>query len=299
MTRSNKPFGRRGFTLNEILIALTILGIIGAAATKLLANQSRFFDQQTNLRSARSIARSSINVMLSDLRMVQDSGGVDSVSADGRTMRVIVPYRFGLVCGTSGNLTTVMMLPIDSAVAGMSAYAGFAFRDPTSGRYTVVTPADPTNADKPANAATPATCTGTGGGQARLLSVSMNGRTSAMYDLSAPAPTGATATAPVFMYQKVTYSFKESGSYPGYYGLYRNVQGGVNEELVAPFATTARFRYYVRGADTSSITVPVRDSIRGVDLVLDAVSPRAVSNNTSKSPSSVMMSIFFKNMRSY
>jgi prepilin-type N-terminal cleavage/methylation domain-containing protein len=293
------PRIHRGFTLNEVLIALTILGIIGAAATKLLANQSRFYDQQTNIREARSIARSSMNVMLSDLRMVQDSGGVDSVSDDGRTMRVLVPYRFGLVCGTSGTLTTVMMLPIDSAIAGMAVYNGFAWRNPNTGRYVVIAPSNPTAADQPTAAGVPATCTGNAAGQARLINVSMNGRTSSILDVNAPAPTAAVATSPVFFYQKVTYSFKSSGSYPGYYGLYRNVQGGTNEELLAPFSTTARFRYYVRGADTSRVTVPVKDSIRGVDLVLNSVSARAVSNNSNKSPSSMVMSVFFKNMRAF
>jgi prepilin-type N-terminal cleavage/methylation domain-containing protein len=297
MTMTKSP--RSGFTLNEVLIALTILGIIGAAATKLLASQSRFYDQQTNIRNARSIARSSVNVMLSDLRMVQDSGGVDSVSDDGRTMRVLVPYRFGLVCGTTGTTTTVMMLPIDSAVAGMSVYNGFAFRNPNTGRYTYIAPANPTAADKPVSAAVPALCTGNGGGQARLVSVAMNARTSATLDLPYSVASGAVATSPVFFYQKITYSFKTSGTYPNYYGLYRNVQGGVNEELLAPFQTDARFRYYVRGSDTSRVTVPVKDSIRGVDLVLNAVSPRAVSNGLNASPSSMVMSIFFKNIRAF
>src|SRR5437870_13145531 len=102
MTRLRTIQRARGFSLNEILIALMILGIIGAAATKMLAAQSRFFDHETNLRTARSIARNSTNVLVSDLRMVQDSGGVDSVTADGKLIRILVPYRFGLVCNAVG-----------------------------------------------------------------------------------------------------------------------------------------------------------------------------------------------------
>ena len=126
---------RRGFTLIEFAIALIIVGIIGAAFTKLLTSQSRFFDQQTNIRKARSVARNSMNVMLSDLRMVQDSGGIDSAASDGKLIRIKVPYRFGLVCATNGTITTVSMLPSDSSVVAMAKYGGFAWRDTLTGRY--------------------------------------------------------------------------------------------------------------------------------------------------------------------
>ena len=96
---------RRGFTLIEVTIAMVIVAIIGAAFTKLLASQSRYFDQQTNIRKARSVARNSTNVLLSDLRMVQDSGGIDSAASDGKAIRIKVPYRFGLVCATNGTAT--------------------------------------------------------------------------------------------------------------------------------------------------------------------------------------------------
>ncbi len=293
----------RGFTLNEILIALVIVGIIGAAFTKLLASQSRFFDQQNNLRTARSIARSGQNVMFYDLRMVQDSGGVDSASVDGKTLRVIVPYRFGLVCGTNNSTTTVMMLPIDSATDAMSQYTGFAFRNSSganAGRYTIVTPSQPKTDDRPQNSSSAQLCTGTASGDQQLRTVSMNGRSSTILDLKNDTPTGAAAMAPVFMWEKVTYSFKASGIYPGYYGLYRNVQGGSNDELLAPFDSSARFRYYVAGDDTSRTTVPSLSDIRGIALVLNALSPKSVSNNaTVHSPSRIVTSVFFKNVRSY
>src|SRR5215467_3039306 len=113
---------KQGFTLAEIVVALVIAGVIGASFTKLLMQQNRYFTFETNRRASRSIARGAMNVLLSDLRMVQDSGGVDSVSADGKTMRVLVPYQFGLVCGTLGSKTTVIMVPTDSAWSSLSVY---------------------------------------------------------------------------------------------------------------------------------------------------------------------------------
>ena len=75
---------RSGFTLAEMVISLVIAAIIGASFTKLSVWQTRYYDHDANLRAARSVARSATNVMLSDLRMVQDSGGIDSAAADGK-----------------------------------------------------------------------------------------------------------------------------------------------------------------------------------------------------------------------
>jgi prepilin-type N-terminal cleavage/methylation domain-containing protein len=286
---------RRGFTLIEVTIAMVIVAIIGAAFTKLLASQSRYFDQQTNIRKARSVARNSTNVMLSDLRMVQDSGGIDSAASDGKAIRIIVPYRFGLVCGTNGTTTTVSMLPSDSSVVAMAKYGGFAWRDTLRGRYHVVT-----SSGAPVASASPSLCTGNGGGQANLRTFSVAGRTGDILDLNASAATGAIAATPVFMWQRISYSFKASTQYSGYLGLWRDIEGMPPEEILAPFDTSARFRFYVSGGDTSVVSPPALSSIVGIDLVLSAISSRVVSNNiNSHSMSKMRTSVFFKNVRSY
>jgi prepilin-type N-terminal cleavage/methylation domain-containing protein len=291
---------RRGFTLIEVTIAMVIVAIIGAAFTKLLASQSRYFDQQTNIRKARSVARNSTNVLLSDLRMVQDSGGIDSAASDGKAIRIKVPYRFGLVCGTNGTITTVSMLPSDSSVVAMAKYGGFAWRDTATGRYHIVTPSAPASADAPVASGTPSTCTGNGGGQANLRTYSVAGRTGNILDLNGPAASGAHVTAPVFMWQRISYSFKASTQYSGYLGLWRDVEGMATEEILAPFDTSARFRFFVSGGDTSVVTPPAISSIVGVDLVLSAISSRVVSNNiNSHSMSKMRTSVFFKNVRTY
>jgi prepilin-type N-terminal cleavage/methylation domain-containing protein len=289
---------RRGFTLVEVAIAMLIVGIIGAAFTKLLASQGRYFDQQTNIRKARSVARNSMNVMLSDLRMVQDSGGIDSAATDGKAIRMRVPYRFGLVCGTNGTTTTVSMLPSDSSAVAMAKYGGFAWRDSLTGRYTVVT--KPAPADVPVAGATPTQCTGNGAGQANLTTYSVSGRTGDILDLNASVATGAQVTSPVFLWQHISYSFKPSATYPGYVGLWRDIEGTAMEEILAPFDTSARFRFYVSGGDTSVVALPALSTIVGLDLVLNATSSRVVSDNiNSHSMSKMRTSVFFKNVRSY
>lgn len=288
---------RRAFTLHEMVISMAIVGIIGAAFTKTLVSQTRFHDREAALRSARSIARGASNVLLADMRMVQDSGGVDSVTADGKLIRILVPYRVGLVCTAVGTKTTVSMLPIDSSTTAYSVYQGFAWRTAT-GRYTYVLPANPTTTDIPVAAATPADCTGDGAGQAQIRTVSTNGRAGEVLDLPTAASSGATQGAPVFFFQRITYSFRTSASYPSRLGLWRNVDGGVNEEIMAPFDTSSRFRFYQPGDDTSRVAPPTVPNIRGLDLVLTAISPRASAISPTTS-ARVVTSVFFKNVRAF
>jgi hypothetical protein len=240
-----------------------------------------------------------MNVLLSDLRMVQDRGGIESAAADGKTVVIKVPYRFGLVCGTNASTTTVSMLPTDSAAVGMAQYAGFAWRDSLTATYTVVTPSAPNTADAPVVSGNPSVCTGNGGGQANLRTYSLNGRTGDILDLKADASSGAQVGSPVFMWQRITYTFASSNQFPGLLGLWRNVDGAAPEELLGPFDGSAAFRFFVSGADTSVVSPPAVSTIVGLDLVLNAISSRVVSNDSSHSRSTVRTSVFFKNVRTY
>lgn len=286
---------RRGFTLIELLVSIAILGIISGASVKLLLSQNRYYDHETNVRVARGIARSASNVLLADLRMVQDSGGVDSVLFNGKLIRVLVPYRYGIVCGTHGNTTVVSMLPVDWSVLSMASYRGFAYRTP-AGRYTYVS--QPTVVI-PSGSATPLTCTGTDTGQAQVRTVTVNGRIGDVLDATSSAPSGATVGSMVFFWQRITYSFRTSAVYPSRLGLWRNVEGGLNEELLAPFDTSARFRFYRAGDDTSLVSPPALSDIRGVDLVLSARSPRSTAKDSASTQLGIVTSIFFKNVRAF
>jgi len=289
---------RRGFTLNEMLISLVLLSIIGATFTRILRYQTRYFAHETTLRTARTVARTATNLLLSDLRVVQDSGGIDSVASDGKLIRVLVPYRFGLVCATNGSTTTVSLLPSDSATMAMSVYKGFAYRNAT-GRYTYVFPGNPTDSDMPVAANTPALCTGNGSGQAQINTVSVTGRTGDIIDLKSNGGSGAPAVAPVFLFEKVSYSFRASAAYPSQLGLWRYVEGGRDEELVAPFDTASRFRFYKPGDDTSRVSPPDKAEIRGIDIVLSALSQKGATSATSTNSVKVVTSVFFKNVRAF
>lgn len=290
---------RHGFTLIELLIAMVIASVIGVSFTKLLMNQSRFFDHETNIRQARSIARNASNIMLSDLRMVQDKGGVTAAAADGKSITVVVPYRFGLVCSAGLLKTTVSLLPTDSSTIAGAIYGGWAWRNTTTGVYNVITATDPLHSGKPVTSTSSSDCTS--GGGAQITTVSMNGRTGDILDIPTLVSSGATVGTTMFLWQKITYTFAvnpDTVAYPGRIGLWRNVSGGTNELLMAPFDTSAHFEFYQSGSDTPTRTPPAVTLIRGLDLVLNADSPRTVAGGTM-STTKVVTSVFFKNVSSF
>jgi prepilin-type N-terminal cleavage/methylation domain-containing protein len=291
MTKTLRRKTRGGFSLAEILVAIVLLGVVGGALTRLVVDQMRFFDNVQVTRGARSAARNSMNVMLAELRMVQDSGGVTNIAADNKSITVLVPYRFGTFCGTSGTKSTLSMLPLDSMTAAMSSMAGYGWRSRTSGRYTLVTTTSATVSSSPTQ------CTGTGSSQAGIATVSVNGRSGAVVDVTPAIPANTTFGSAVMFYQSVTYSFAASSMFPGKVGLYRAVNGGTAEELMAPFASTARFRYFIAGDDTSRTTAPALSEIRGVALVLTAEGQRKPAGKTSATQEKMMTAVFFRNLR--
>jgi hypothetical protein len=292
----NRRRRRSGFSLAELIVAFTLLALLGATFARIMTSQGRFADQQNALRHARTVTRQGMNILLSEARMVQDSGGVDSASTDGKAIRLIVPYRFGLNCGVSGGKNVLSMLPVDSLMVAQAVYAGWAYRS-AAGVYSVVTPAAPLGVDAPAASADAAQCTGSGSGQAQFRTLTLGARTGTVLDV--PTVGAAPKGQAVFFYQRITYQFKTSTAFPGWNGLFRSVQGGPTDELVAPFDTSARFKYWTAGAVASVATPPALALIRGVDIVFAGRSGYTAMGKTAPSMSTVVTSIFFKNVRLY
>ena len=136
---------------------------LGERAHRLMLAQSRLDALQRGQRDARAIGQTSMNLLFSDLRMVHDGGDAPGsvMIASPERSRVHVPYAVGLVCGNGVTVTDVSMLPVDSAANAMAKYAGFAWRDRVSRKYTYVPVVDTLLNAPVTTSASPTTCTTT------------------------------------------------------------------------------------------------------------------------------------------
>ena len=284
MTHNIARSARRGFTLIELLVGVVLFAIIGAALTKLLTVQGRFFDRQGMANAARNVSRSSLNRVISDFRMIEASGAM--IAATPTMLDLRIPYAIGVECGNSNGLTHLTLLPVDSTTYANASFYGYAWRSSTTGAYTYV------EGGATLGAGTQAVCTGVNvttvpGGQVVAVSPTL--------------PVNAGLGTPTFIYERVRYELKASQAVPGKVGLWRTLRrqngGDVTEELVAPFASTAKWRFYtLQGGAVAQDNPPANlADVRGLELHLDGLSEYAVRGQSSAESAPFTTAVFFKN----
>jgi prepilin-type N-terminal cleavage/methylation domain-containing protein len=287
---------RRGFSLVEIITALTILAVIGGAMTKMILSQTRGYQYDNGGRRSRTTARSAMNIMITDMRMTQDNGGVSYIDAtnhrrvDGR-----VPVAFGVVCEVAAGGVVMAITPIDSFQLSSIRYGGFAVRNATTGIYSYVTGGTLAAGDV-------SKCRG--GVQVFADTITSFGRTGKVISVSGTAPGGTVAGSMAMIWQTVRYSFDSSKAFPGRAGLFRIVSTATaadTNELVAPFSWTARFSYFTNPAQTNDVattTAPADyNQVRGLRIFLAAEASDTVPGYTGPKKSPLSTSVFFKNTR--
>jgi len=281
---------RRGFTLTEVLIALAIAGIVGASVTSLVVSQFRLTDLQRSQRNARKVGRSGLNVIQSDLRMVERSGVVD---AGATRLTVRVPFAVALHCASAPILaplsSTVVVIPTDSVAfaEGRAAFTGFAARN-AAGVYTYVENLATISAPIAGNA----TCDGAGIGS--FPAGGLPGRFSVTLTPAVPATTQPGDA--VLLYHTVRYEFRNSVAVPGTLGLWRREMAtNVDEELVAPFAPSAGFQYFTGTARMPAGAPGDLTTIVGVSLRLNGTSVRKVPGRATRDSTDLTTAIYFRN----
>ena len=262
---------------------MVVLGVIGAALTRLFLSQSRFYDQEAQLRRARLVSRMAINTVLSDVRMVEATGGLVSATPTQVTMRV--PYAMGVVCANTGAQTTLSLWPVDSTVYATAGFSGYGWRD-SLGNVTYVEAGTAVANDNASLCVAANVVTLPGG---RVVGVRP--------PLPATLPTVTAVGTTVFLIQRLTYEFKPSVALPGRMALWRTtVVTGQTDELVAPFDTSAKFRFFVVGSDTAQAAVPSPVSnVHGLELGLTSQSDRAAEGATAPRQAQVVTAVFFNN----
>jgi hypothetical protein len=265
----------------ELIVTLVIVMIVGAALTRLIVFQSRFFDAQRTSRQARTVSRGAIAVLTSELRMVAVPGGVISATADKIVVRI--PYAWGVLCGSTAVASTFSLLPMDSIAFAEGGTTGYAWRDST-GNYTYQTSAFTLAPGLVANCSVaPTSITTLTGG--RVVTV------------TPLVPAAARSGTPIFLFRRIEYEFKESVALPGRRALWRkNVASNVSEELISPFDASARFQFYVNGLTAPQATAPASIAdLRGLELHLHGESDRAALGKAAPAEADLQTAVFFMN----
>ena len=270
---------RQGFTILEMMIALVILAVIGGSLVRVLLAQTHLFEKASAQRDTRNVTRSAVNVIASDLRMVDAASGL--IAASANTIVVRAPFAIGIVCGASGGGTAVSLAPTDSAIWSGAGFSGYAWRD-TLGVYNYV------EAGASISAGGAATCAAAGittlpGGRTMIVSPAM--------------PGGALIAAPMLLEQRLRYEFKPSVLVPGANGLWRTVvSSGTAEELATPFTSNARFKFLVLNSDSaqSAVPSPLSDT-RGIEFMLAARSSYTAGGSAAPDSTLVRTAVFFRN----
>lgn len=281
---------RLGITLVELMVAITITGIVGAALIQVMMAQNRAAGNNEAWRVARSVSRGSLNRLLADLRMAEANGALDAATVDGRDITLRVPYAFGVACNSTLPMA-VSILPVDNALWSAAVFAGWAWRDDGTAAYRYRS-----SSGSSATIFSPGTASvcAIPGDTIKTLPL---GRVVNLNASSFGTPGTPGRGMNVFVYQRVRYWFGASSSLLGQIALHRSVLGsGTQEELAAPFDATARFQFYRVGSSNAQSSVPSpRSDTRGIEIHLDGLSETVPQGSTAQKRIALTTSVFFKN----
>jgi hypothetical protein len=264
-----------GMSVVELLVGIVVGLFLLGGLTGLFIGESRLFGEWESKRTSRDVVRSATQILSSDLRRLEATGGVEAASDSSVTLRV--PYTMGLVCASSAASTTVSLMPTDSVMLASSAISGQAWRTSTGFGYANVTSLA---------AGVAATCT------AVNITTLTGGRVVTLTPGAGPTVRAGTV---LFVHQRVLYSFQ---SVTGGSRLTRRLLNGAGgtENIVQTFVPAGtRFRFFV-GSSAVAQDAPPADlsTIRGLELAMEGKGEYGQPGSVSPS-TTLAQGVFFRN----
>lgn len=281
--KRGRGFLRPGFTFVELAVGMIVLSIVTIAMTRLLMSQMRFYDRHAGASSARTVSRVALNRILADVRTIDADSGVVSAAATDITLRV--PYAMGISCSRS----VLSLLPLDSTTDAAGP-GGYAWRQ-TNEYYKYVE-----------SGVTVATSTATTCADSSVQVMSADGGRQVSISPQLPSTAAGKGTI-VFLIRRIRYQFKASTLVPGAYGLYRQqlTPLAAEEEIAAPFSSSARFRFFVGDVTAAQDNPPAANALntlRGFELIMNGQSEKITAGEAARRTENFTTAVFFKNRRS-
>jgi prepilin-type N-terminal cleavage/methylation domain-containing protein len=288
---------RRGFTLAELLVALVLLGIVSLGIYRVLLNNQRMYQAQTQRIDLQQNIRAAVTILPSDLREI-DAADSDIVGMGSDSIRFRAMRQFGVACtppvlgvGLGGLTITVWK----SLTYGASL---FSTNDSLLIFYAGAT--DTTRSDDvwiPAAITanpTSATCTGGAANSGWQMTVSLSAITRVPF---VNAAGGIPVNAPVRGFDMVTYKLYQASDGQYYIG-YRVGNGTIQPAIGPVLSSGMALAYYdATGAVTADRTKvsTIRISVRG----MTAQPVRQPNGSTSQAVDSITTLVALRNNRRF
>jgi prepilin-type N-terminal cleavage/methylation domain-containing protein len=110
-----------GFTLVEVLVALTIALILSGVVFQLIRGQSRFVTVQSAREEVQQNTRGALELMASELRSVEPGGLVET---DSNSVSFLLPRAWGLYCGGTATQMSAVFPDFPTEMRALNSASG-------------------------------------------------------------------------------------------------------------------------------------------------------------------------------
>jgi type II secretory pathway pseudopilin PulG len=105
----------------ELLVALTITGLLVGLVLKILSGQTRFVAVQSGKEEAQQNVRGALEIISAELRGAIPGG---LLAGDPQSLRFMLPRAWGVVCGTPAAGVVDLLLPVSGATGELAVGPG-------------------------------------------------------------------------------------------------------------------------------------------------------------------------------
>lgn len=234
--------GRAGFTLIEVLIAITVASILGAGILALVLGQNRFYGHNDDAIYAEQSLRAAMDLMASELRMASPD---DILAAEPESVSVRFDLMRAVVCATDVTGSDEADVFVYDSVPNANLppeFRGTAISGPYDDFFVY---GDNWDGSGSPSAGAELSCESNGSPEDEPAS-----RYRRVTGWKSAFPDVPEVGSVVRVYGRLTYRFAGSGFGSGL-AVWRNVQ-----ELVSPFEDGARFQYVMVDGSVQAAVAP-------------------------------------------